>query len=346
MLKKIKFLSIFMLLLFFSSSALGQPKEISADVEALLGYYQTEGGNIIIRERDGRLELLYGVTEKDYAFDQSNVYPLEKVRYNNYSLIIGNPRQRRLALDVKFERDKQGKGVTSIIDGKRYTRVFFLGENNNDFTVKAVKDLATLKAEALAAQMPVQDNSLMTAQLVNILTLDSTIKVDMKYAKDNNFLNMKMYDEEKAFVDLEMGKALVRVHKKLADFGYGLLIWDAYRPWYVTKMFYDALPMEEKTLLESPEKGSSHNRGLSVDVSLYDLKTGQPVKMISGFDELSFRTFSKYQGGIELARFERDLLRLIMEKEGFHGVDHEWWHFDYKDFKQYRLLNTSFSEIK
>lgn len=346
MLKKIKIFSVLIVLLCFSLSVSAQPKKVSADVEALLGYYQTEGGNIIIRERGGRLELLYGVTEKDYAFDQSNVYPLEKIRYNNYTLIIGNPREYRMGLDAKFERDKQGRGVTLIIDGKRYTRVFFLGENNNDFTVKAAKTLDELKQEALAAPMPVQDSNLLTAQLVNILSLDATIKVDMLYAKDKNFLNMKMYEEEKAFVDVEMGKALVQVQKKLADFGYGLVVWDAYRPWYVTKMFHDALPLEEKTLLESPDKGSSHNRGLSVDVSLYDLNTGEPVMMISDFDELSFRTFAKYQGGSELARWQRDLLRLFMENEGFTGVDHEWWHFDYKNFEQYRLLNTAFSEIK
>lgn len=343
--KIIKILSLFILIFSLNFSAYAQPKEVAADVEALLGYYRSEGANIIIRERDGRLELLYGVTENDYAFNQSNVYPLNKLRYSNYELVIGNPRDRIVKIDVKFERDKEGKGVTCIIDGKRYTRSFFLGENNNDFTVKSTAIVDILKQEAIAAKMPEQKAGLLTAELVNILSLDPTIKVEMKYATENNFLNMKMYDEEKAFVDLEMGKSLVQVHKKLAAFGYGLLIWDAYRPWYVTKMFYDALPADDKSLLASPEQGSELNKGRAIDVSLYDLTTGEPIKMISGFDELSLRTFSRFQGGSELNRFQRDLLRFLMEEEGFTGINHEWWHFSYKDIDNYRLLNTPFNAI-
>jgi D-alanyl-D-alanine dipeptidase len=111
-------------------------------------------------------------------------------------------------------------------------------------------------------------------------------------------------------------------------------------------MYYDILPEDKKYMLETPETGSPHNRGLSVDVTLYSLFTGQEASMPSSFDEPSPRAYGAFQGGGELERYRRDLLSLYMVSEGFTGAEHEWWHFSYKNFTGYQLLNSKFHELR
>jgi len=139
--------------------------------------------------------------------------------------------------------------------------------------------------------------------------------------------------------------ALVRALHKLQPLGYGLLIHDAYRPWYVTKIFWDATPAEGKIFVADPKEGSRHNRGCAVDLTLYDLATGKPIEMPGTYDEMSPRSFPDYPGGTSLERWHRDLLRRTMESEGFTVYEHEWWHFDYKDWREYPILNIKFEDL-
>jgi D-alanyl-D-alanine dipeptidase len=141
-------------------------------------------------------------------------------------------------------------------------------------------------------------------------------------------------------------EALVRVHKKLAEQGYGLLVYDGYRPWSVTKMFWDATPEKQRVFVADPSQGSRHNRGCAVDLTLYDRKTGQPVEMVGGYDEMSDRSYPDYLGGTSLQRYHRDLLRRAMQEEGFTVYEAEWWHFDYKDWRKYTISNLTFEEIR
>src|SRR5437588_4123729 len=99
--------------------------------------------------------------------------------------------------------------------------------------------------------------------------------------------------------------------------GYGLLVFDAYRPWYVTKIFCDATPPDKHQFVADPAQGSRHNRGCAVDLTLYRLRDGQPVQMPSLYDEMSERAYPAYAGGSDTARHLRDLLRQYMEAEGF-----------------------------
>jgi len=137
----------------------------------------------------------------------------------------------------------------------------------------------------------------------------------------------------------------VRVHRKLAKEGYGLLIHDAYRPWYVTKLFWDATPPDKHNFVANPATGSRHNRGCAVDLTLYDLKSGATVGMPSLYDEMSERAYPNFPGGEDAARARRDLLRRYMEAEGFSVYEYEWWHFDYSDWKAYALQNVRFENI-
>jgi len=179
---------------------------------------------------------------------------------------------------------------------------------------------------------------------VDLTTIDG-VKFDIRYATDNNFLGTKFYTSAKAYMQRPATDALARVQAKLKDRGYGLLVHDAYRPWHVTKMFWDATPEKFHNFVADPAKGSRHNRGCAVDLTLYDLKTGEPVEMVSGYDEFSDRAFADYPGGTSRQRWHRDLLRRAMEDEGFAVYEEEWWHFDFKDWRKHPVLNRTFEEL-
>ena len=137
----------------------------------------------------------------------------------------------------------------------------------------------------------------------------------------------------------------MRAHQWLGELGYGLLIHDGYRPWYVTKMFWDATPEDLKVFVADPENGSRHNRGAAVDLTLYDLESGEPILMPGGYDEFSPRSFPDYPGGTSRQRWHRELLREAMEAQGFAVYEAEWWHFDHGDWRSYRIGNERFEEL-
>src|SRR5690606_35205816 len=140
-------------------------------------------------------------------------------------------------------------------------------------------------------------------------------------------------------------EALLRAHRALGEKGYGLIVHDGYRPSHVTWMFWHATPASQKVFVADPAAGSRHNRGAAVDVSLYELRTGLPAEMVSGYDEFSPRAFPDYPGGTSLQRWHRALLRQAMEAEGFTVYETEWWHFDYGEWRSYPILNLPFEEI-
>src|SRR5262249_35750936 len=156
------------------------------------------------------------------------------------------------------------------------------GENGETFRIKAVKPLDELRKIALAAKPPAEKGTFRKPDLVDVTKLDATIKLDIRYASDNNFLSTPFYTSTRAFLQRPAAEALVRAHKALAGQGYGILIHDGYRPWHVTKMFWDATPEHLHHFVADPSKGSRHNRGCAVDLTLYDLKSGKAVEMVSG----------------------------------------------------------------
>ena len=137
----------------------------------------------------------------------------------------------------------------------------------------------------------------------------------------------------------------MRAHHALRRQGFGLLIHDAYRPWYVTKMFWDVTPPDKRWLVADPTQGSRHNRGAAVDLTMYDLATGRPVEMPSTYDESTDRAYADYPGGTSRQRWHRALLRRTMEAQGFTVYDAEWWHFDYRDWRNYPIGNLTFEQL-
>ncbi|HXO31152.1 MAG TPA: M15 family metallopeptidase [Candidatus Acidoferrales bacterium] len=213
------------------------------------------------------------------------------------------------------------------------------------FRITPLRPVAELRAEALKQQPPQEQGTFLKPDLVELVTLDSTIKLDIRYATSNNFLGTPVYTQERAFLQRPAAEAVLRAHRELKAQGYGLLIHDGYRPWYVTKIFWDATPDDKKIFVADPSEGSKHNRGCAVDLSLYDFKTGTEVKMPSGYDEMTDRAFADYAGGTPEERARRALLRQAMEKQDFKVNPKEWWHFDYRDWKQYPILNVKFEDL-
>jgi zinc D-Ala-D-Ala dipeptidase len=214
------------------------------------------------------------------------------------------------------------------------------------FRITPRRPIEELRQEALRATPPPQPDSLRKPDLVELQSLDPTIKYDIRYATTNNFMSSVMYSSAHAFMQRPAAEALARAHRKLKDQGYGLLIHDAYRPWYVTKMFWDATPDSLRKFVADPATGSRHNRGEAVDLSMYDLRTGKPVEMPSTYDEFSERAYPNYAGGTASQRARRDLLRHVMEAEGFTVNVDEWWHFDYADWRKYPVMNVRFEDLK
>jgi D-alanyl-D-alanine dipeptidase len=181
--------------------------------------------------------------------------------------------------------------------------------------------------------------------LVEVIRLDPAIRLDIRYATKNNFLGRPVYKQARAFLQRPAAEALSRVNARLRLQGYGLIVFDGYRPWAVTKDFWDSTPVEKREFVADPSKGSRHNRGCAVDLTMFDLKTGQPVRMPSEYDEMTERSHINYQCATPEARRLRDTLRAAMEAEGFNVYEPEWWHYDYKDWREYPILNISFKEI-
>lgn len=197
---------------------------------------------------------------------------------------------------------------------------------------------------ALAFAQPARDDAA-AAKLVEVRKVAPGVRLEVRYATPNNFMKRVLYPAPRIFLRQEAAEALGRVQERVARHGYQLLIFDGYRPWRITKMMYDETPPKDRGFVADPAKGSKHNRGGAVDLSLWDVKKGKPVPMPSMYDEFSKRAAFNYPGGTAEERKNRDFLRRCMETEGYQVLPHEWWHFDYKGWKEFPLLDYSFDEL-
>jgi D-alanyl-D-alanine dipeptidase len=213
------------------------------------------------------------------------------------------------------------------------------------YHVSPAQPVTVLQEKALKLAPPREAGPFRRPDLIELASLAPAIHLDIRYASANNFLSTPVYTQARAFMQRPAAEALVRALHKLQPLGYGLLIHDAYRPWYVTKIFWDATPPEGKIFVADPKQGSKHNRGCAVDLTLYDLASRQAIEMPGLYDEMSPRSFPNFPGGTSLQRWHRDLLRRAMESEGFTVNEDEWWHFDYKDWKHYGILNVPFEKL-
>ena len=313
------------------------PKPQPAPVRwrGLIGEYGWDHDILYVFERDGKLWALI----EWFEFD-----PLEQVSENVFKFPDrGLYDGERLI----FTRDKTGRATqveaASVVFRRRNVGP---DEGAGQLRIKPVRPVSELLKEALTAQPPKETGEFRESELVELNRLDPTIKLEVRYATTNNFLGSVFYSEPRAFLQRPAAEAVVRAHRKLKEKGYGLLIHDAYRPWYVTKVFWDATPADKKLFVADPSKGSRHNRGAAVDLTLFDLTTGKPVEMVGTYDETTDRSYPEYPGGTSLQRWHRELLRDALESEGFTVYEAEWWHFDYKDWQKYPIGNVVFDKLR
>ena len=321
----------------YQSSTTEQRKPVPAPARwrGLIGEYGPDSDILYILEKDGRLGA---------SFKRAEPEPLLELSSNIFKF---SEQGTRAGQRLLFTRDGHGQATqVKVGDVELKRRQIEPERGTTQLQVKPLRPVPELLKEALTAQPPQESGEFRTSDLVELTQLDPTIKLDVRYATTNNLFGTVFYSEPRAFLQRAAAEALVRVNRQLRPKGYGLLVHDAYRPWYVTKVFWDATPAEKKLFVADPAQGSRHNRGAAVDLSLYDLKTRRPVEMVGTYDETTDRSYPDYPGGTSLQRWHRDLLRKAMESEGFTVFEAEWWHYDYKEWRQYPIGNLQFNKIK
>ena len=184
------------------------------------------------------------------------------------------------------------------------------------------------------------------AGLVELVRRDPSIKLDIRYATANNFTGRILYSQPRAFLVGPAAKALLNAHRAARAKGFGLTIYDAYRPWRVTKALWDATPPGPKrNYVANPKRGSKHNRGCAVDLTLHFLTDDAEVTMPSGYDEFTLRAHRNFADAPADAIEHRDLLERVMEEAGFRVASNEWWHFDFVGWQNYPALDIEFEDV-
>ena len=304
----------------------------------LIGEYGWDHNVLYILERGGRLHaliewfFLYPLTEISrgvYAFPDWGLYHGERLVFT-----------REAAGSDAADRATSVEAASVV-----FTRRDVGTEAGGTFRIEPVRPVAELRAEALAATPPPEPGPFRDSELVEVTSIEPGIRLDVRYATTNNFMSSVFYDEPRVFLQRPAAEGVARAHRALAEHGYGLLLHDGYRPWYVTKMFFDATPESHKLFVADPANGSRHNRGSAIDLNLYDLATGQPADMVGTYDEFSPRSFPNYPGGTSRQRWLREILRRAMEAQGFTVYEAEWWHFDHDDWREYAIQNATFGAL-
>ncbi len=317
----------------FERVAVPLPPAPPARFLGLIGEYGWDHDVIYILEKDGRLyaliewfylDPLTEVSPDVFAFPDAGLYQSEK---------------------LVFLRDARGKVTDVTAAGVVFKRRSIDGEDGQTFRITPTRPVERIRREIADARPPAEPGPFKSPDLVDLTAVVPGIKLDIRYASTNNFLGVPCYTSARALMQRPVAESLARVQARLAPLGYGLLVHDAYRPWRVTKLFWEATPEVNHIFVADPSKGSRHNRGCAVDLTLCDLATGRPIKMVGGYDEMSDRSFPNYPGGTSRQRWHRDLLRKVMEAEGFTVFEAEWWHFDFNNWRDYPILDIPFEGL-
>ncbi len=292
----------------------------------LIGEYGQDQHVLIVLEKTGKLHV---------RVNKNAVEPLEAISPDVYELS---------GKKFVFQRDGAGKGIGVEFAGQTFPRRAIDGEDGQTFRVKPTRSVEEIRREIFGLKPPAEPEK-KPADLVDLVDFVPGVRLEIRYATTNNFLSTPLYTSARALMERPAAEALAKVQAKLKPMGYGLLIHDAYRPWRVTKLFWEATPEVNHGFVADPAKGSRHNRGCAVDLTLCDLGTGQPIAMVGGYDEFSDRSYPNYPGGTTRQRWYRDLLRREMEAEGFTVNEAEWWHFDYDGWRDYPIIDIPFEAL-
>jgi zinc D-Ala-D-Ala dipeptidase len=202
----------------------------------------------------------------------------------------------------------------------------------NRYGLVVVPDVATY--ERLSAADP-------DKRLVDLATIPG-IQIDVRYATKDNFMKRELYPVARAFLRAPAAEALRRVQQERAMEGLGLKVWDAYRPYHVTEAMWE--PIRNPDYVADPAKGSRHNRGAAVDLTLIDSR-GYELQMPTAYDDFTPRAGHAYTDLSRQMIINRARLRAVMEKHGFEPLLSEWWHYDFRGWEQFELMNVALEDL-
>jgi D-alanyl-D-alanine dipeptidase len=197
-----------------------------------------------------------------------------------------------------------------------------------------VRDYATY--ERLAARDPEK-------RLVDVERAIPGVVIDVRYATANNFMHTQLYPIAKVFLRAPAARALRAVQQQLAQSGLGLKIFDGYRPYSVTVRMWE--PIRNPDFVADPAKGSRHNRGAAVDLTLIDWRTQGELSMPTAYDDFTPRARQDYSNLPPEAIANRAKLREAMMRHGFEPLASEWWHFDFHDWKKFELMDIPLTDL-
>lgn len=312
---------------------LALPRRASPAIEALVGEYGEGSARLVLREAEGKLE----ASTDGRSFEKVRELGgdrFEGDRLGPFRVDRGVP--ARTAKSVSVRTVVQGVSIGTAFLPRRD----FEGAEGV-FKITPLRPVAELAAEARGLSPPAETGDFLRSDLVDVRSLDKSIRLDVRYATSRNFLGTPVYGKAQVRLQRPAAEALVRAHGALRSSGYGLMLHDGYRPWFVTWIFWEATPQGAREFVADPAQGSRHNRGCAIDLTLFDLNTRKAVEMTGLYDEMSPRSYPEYAGGTTRQRALRDLLRQTMEKEGFSVYESEWWHFDYRDWPRYAIANEA-----
>lgn len=178
-------------------------------------------------------------------------------------------------------------------------------------------------------------------QMINLADIDGVF-LEIRYATTNNFTGKQIYKSPQAWMIKPAGEAIKKIVRDLQSQGYSIKIYDAYRPLSAQRKLWEIYP--DPTFVANPQNGSRHNRGAAIDLTLTDLK-GNEISMPTGYDDFTERASHSYMDLPDSLIANRKRLKQIMEKYGFESLDSEWWHYDYKGWSEFPLLDIDFDEI-
>ncbi len=197
-------------------------------------------------------------------------------------------------------------------------------------------------APALLA-LPKDPTASLLPDLVDLARFDPRLRLDIRYATPANFMGRVLYPVARAVAQRPVADALSRVQTRAEAQGYGLLIFDAYRPWRITRAMWEQTPPEQREFVADPKTGSRHNRGCSIDLSLH--RNGAEVTMPSPYDDFTPAAYRSNTAAPAEALALSRMLEGWMVAEGFVGLANEWWHYDWADWQRYPIMDVPLEDV-
>ncbi|MFN8257421.1 MAG: M15 family metallopeptidase [Bacteroidales bacterium] len=180
-------------------------------------------------------------------------------------------------------------------------------------------------------------------EMVDLEKVIPGIVLDIRYSTTNNFTGIQLYKLAKAFARKPVADSLAAVQRDLNNIGLGIKIYDAYRPYSVTVKIFEIIP--DSTYAASPAKGSKHNTGSAIDLTLVDLKTGKELAMPTEYDNTTPKAWHSNNNLSAEIIHNRSLLSGLMVKHGFVIYEPEWWHYSFKNNRDFELMDIGFEEL-